>query len=188
MPGGLFDGVQFRYGTTPYPEDYPDYFTPTGGSEAVLTYDNGRVAGLAYAGVFGDGTEAGRLVLLGFPFETILGGTAQRAVLRGTLDFFFDDATTVPTPALPATLSLQAPYPNPSAGSPTLTFSLPRHAHVRLTMYDVLGRRVATLADAPYAAGAHRLTPDVRHLPSGTYFVRIDSDLGQRTQRLTVVR
>lgn len=187
-PGGHFDGLQFRYGTSPYAEDYPDYFTPTGGSEAVLTYDNGRIAGLAYAGPFGDGSEVGRLMLLGFPFETILGGTAQRAVLRGTLDFFFEAATTTTAPPPPPMFSLLPPYPNPSAGSPTLTFSLPRRTHVRLTVYDVLGRQVAVLADAAFGAGVHRLTPDVRHLPSGTYFVRFDSDLGPRTQRLIILR
>ena len=57
--------------------------------------------------------------------------------------------------ATPLVTALAAPYPNPSAGAATLPFTLAEAADVRLTAYDVLGRRVATLVEGPHPAGAH---------------------------------
>ena len=41
-------------------------------------------------------------------------------------------------------------------------------------MYDVLGRVVATVVDAPYAAGRHRVVFDASALSSGVYFYTIE--------------
>jgi hypothetical protein len=56
-------------------------------------------------------------------------------------------------------------------------------------MYDVLGRRVATLASGRYEAGRHAVRVEARGLASGVYFVRMEASGGFRAQRrLTVVR
>ncbi|NOZ56213.1 MAG: hypothetical protein GXO73_05385, partial [Calditrichaeota bacterium] len=46
---------------------------------------------------------------------------------------------------LPARFELSAPYPNPFNSSVRLTFTLPKRSKVRLVVYDMLGRRVASL-------------------------------------------
>ena len=74
----------------------------------------------------------------------------------------------------------------------TLTYALPREGHVRLTVNDIAGRKVATLIDATSGAGEHRIVwalrgDDGRNLPSGQYFVRLDGTLGASTTRITVV-
>lgn len=82
---------------------------------------------------------------------------------------------------------LGAPAPNPSAGSATVPFTLDRAALVRLDVLDALGRTVATLADGPHAAGTYAARLDAR-LATGVYVVRLVTDAGSATARLSVAR
>jgi hypothetical protein len=59
---------------------------------------------------------------------------------------------------------------------------------VTLAVYDVLGRRVRSLAEGPQRAGRHEVAFDASGLASGVYFVRLVTPAGQATRRLTVVR
>src|SRR5262245_61094410 len=63
--------------------------------------------------------------------------------------------------------------PNPTHGRVRVAYSLPEAAHVRISMYDVQGRRVATLADEFTQAGRHDAVWDSKHqplaLPPGVY-------------------
>lgn len=90
--------------------------------------------------------------------------------------------------AIPWTFALHAPYPNPTAGSATLTFELPEAASVRLAVYDVLGRAVAVLVDEERAAGRYEVGVDGRGLAVGLYLVRLHAGPLAATQRLTVMR
>ncbi len=90
--------------------------------------------------------------------------------------------------ALDAGLSLGLPAPNPARGGATLRFSLARAAHVRLVVYDALGREVAVLADGAFEAGTHTAVVPAT-LASGTHIVRMLTDgPSVPTRRLTVVR
>ncbi len=90
--------------------------------------------------------------------------------------------------------SLETAYPNPFNPSATIPFALPEAANVALTVYDVLGRRIATLADGRYEAGRHEAIFDGSRLASGLYIVRAaiepDADGSARvfTQRLTLLK
>lgn len=83
---------------------------------------------------------------------------------------------------LPGEFHLEQNYPNPfnrsterSRRSPITTISFDVKAPVRvvLTLYNVLGHRVATLVDRPYAAGRYHVHFDARDLSSGLYFYAI---------------
>ena len=89
--------------------------------------------------------------------------------------------------ATPLVTGLTAPYPNPTAGAATLTYSLAEPAEVTLTLYDALGRRVRTLAEGPQPAGEHEITLGAG-LPAGTYVVRFEAGGQSWTERVTVVR
>jgi len=80
-------------------------------------------------------------------------------------------------------------WPNPASGLVRLGLTLPEAAEVAVSVYDVLGRRVAVLAEGRFEAGSHRLAFDASALPAGIYVVRAEVG-GVRTpsQRLTVVR
>lgn len=185
---GIFDGANLTYGSSPYIEDYPDYYTPVGEASATLRYGNGRVAAVEYAGPFGNGTAEGKIVVMGFPFETIHGNRTRTAVMERVLQFFFPEATAAEEQEAPvARFELATPYPNPSREWTVLEFDLPSAERVRLAAFDVLGREVARLVDGQYAAGTHSLRwhPD---LAPGLYFIRLEAGSQTRTQRLTVIR
>ncbi len=86
------------------------------------------------------------------------------------------------------TLSLRVPFPNPVRETTTFCYSLPVSADVTLAVYDVLGRRVARLADGAQGAGTHEATFDASNLPSGVYLVRLSSGTRHTSQHLTVLR
>ena len=90
--------------------------------------------------------------------------------------------------SLPERMALLGNYPNPFRASTTLRYALPEGGPVTLTVYDVLGRRVATLVDREQAAGRYTATFDGRRLASGAYFVRLQSGDRVQTRRVQLVR
>ena len=65
-----------------------------------------------------------------------------------------------------------------------MPFALAGPAEVRIEVHDVLGRRVAVLADGAYAAGTYRVRFEAGHLPSGLYLVRAHMHSAGRPPRV----
>lgn len=90
---------------------------------------------------------------------------------------------------LPLVFALPAPSPNPSpAGRNRITFAVPHEAHVRLTVHDVRGRALATLADGTVPAGRHVRIWDSTWVAAGVYFLRFEALGFHADRRLVVVR
>jgi len=64
-------------------------------------------------------------------------------------------------------------YPNPFNARTWIEFSLPRPSIVNLTLFDVLGRGVVTLASGESGTGTHRVEWNSAGSPSGVYFYRL---------------
>ena len=80
----------------------------------------------------------------------------------------------------PHSFELSNNYPNPFNPSTKINFGIPNDGMVSLVVYNVLGQRVRTLADAPMAAGQYSITWDGRNdagstLSSGVYFYRLQA-------------
>jgi hypothetical protein len=75
--------------------------------------------------------------------------------------------------ALPTAYDLSQNYPNPFNPTTTIRYALPQASQVTLEVFDMVGRRVATLAVGPQAAGYHTATFDGRSLASGAYIYRL---------------
>jgi len=78
-------------------------------------------------------------------------------------------------------LWLAAPSPNPGTRATTLRFALPHETSVKLTIYDLVGRRVARLVDGTLPAGQHAVNWDYRNsagseTPVGWYVVKLEAD------------
>ncbi|MBD3221941.1 SUMF1/EgtB/PvdO family nonheme iron enzyme, partial [bacterium] len=91
---------------------------------------------------------------------------------------------------LPAQTALNPNHPNPFNPSTTLSFSLERAGRVRLGIYDVRGRLVASLVDGPMAGGEHAVVWHGRDdagqtVSSGTYFVRMVTADRSQTRTIT---
>ncbi|MBS1260694.1 MAG: hypothetical protein MAG453_00010 [Calditrichaeota bacterium] len=100
---------------------------------------------------------------------------------------------------LPDESQLGANYPNPFNPSTTIPFTLAGAGDVRISVYNVLGRRVATLANRWYSAGAHAvvwngLDDNGRPVASGVYFYRMETQPAggpasvARTRKLVLMR
>ncbi len=88
----------------------------------------------------------------------------------------------------PTAYGLAPSYPNPFTGATTIPFATPADGAVNLAVYDLLGRRVATLVDEVVAAGSHEVNWTATDLPSGVYFVRLTAGSFVATQRVTLMR
>ncbi|MDA0684234.1 MAG: T9SS type A sorting domain-containing protein [Bacteroidetes bacterium] len=78
--------------------------------------------------------------------------------------------------ALPAEYALQQNYPNPFNPSTSIEFSLPAAGNVNLTVYNVLGQKVATLVNnQTMSTGKHSIQFDASQLASGTYIYRLQA-------------
>ena len=84
-------------------------------------------------------------------------------------------------------VQLLGTYPNPVGQQATLRYALPERQDVEVRLYDVLGRQVRTVVRGT-REGRQEQTLDVSGLPSGVYFLRLQSDGQVRTQKLTVVQ
>lgn len=86
------------------------------------------------------------------------------------------------------TLTLSANYPNPFATQTTFEYAVPTATRVSLEVYDLMGRRVATLVDEVQAANTYRVSFDASSLASGTYVYRLTAGEQAVTQKMTVIR
>ena len=90
--------------------------------------------------------------------------------------------------ALPSDYVLTQNYPNPFNPSTEIGFALPESAHVRLVVYDVLGRQVRLLLDGTMEAGTHQVVFDASDLPSGTYLYRLETPQGSVVRTMLLAK
>lgn len=82
---------------------------------------------------------------------------------------------------------------HPFSGDVHVRYELPSPGHVRLTVYDVSGRHIATLADGPSGAGLHRATWDCRSesgesVRSGVYFMKCEAEGLSDVEKVLVLK
>ncbi|MEF8866386.1 MAG: T9SS type A sorting domain-containing protein [Salinibacter sp.] len=83
--------------------------------------------------------------------------------------------------------------PNPFGERTTVEFALPEQARVTVAVYDMMGRKVATLVDGVKGVGTHTLrwngeSDRGQALSSGVYLLRMRADGQSETRRMTIVR
>jgi len=81
-----------------------------------------------------------------------------------------------PVRQIPRRYWLAQNYPNPFNPSTMISFHLPVAGDVTLKVYDLLGKKIATLISAQLAAGDHVIEWHAGSLPSGLYFYKIETD------------
>ena len=100
--------------------------------------------------------------------------------------------TSFPAPdqfaGVPAQFNLMQNYPNPFNSGTTMDFAVPGTGHVRLTVYDVLGRQVARPVDEERPAGAYRVPFDASGLSSGMYFYHLQWNDESFVKRMLLVK
>jgi hypothetical protein len=89
-------------------------------------------------------------------------------------------------------LELDSNVPNPFSGTTSLRFRLPVEGEVRMELFDVTGKRVASRNLGSLAAGEHIVSlesrTEGRPLPSGVYFCRVTASGETATRKVTIAR
>jgi hypothetical protein len=182
MAGTFTEGMSFTYTGA---NSWIDELSPTGGGFAILESSDGVDRGIAF--------DAGTYRTIGTSFE--LGGLTSGTPLATLVDsiavFFGMTTTDAPdeTPTLlPTVFALYAAYPNPFNPATTFDFDLPHTGRVRLDVFDVLGRRVATLLDDELPAGRHSTVWNASGVASGVYFARLNTDTESATRKVVLLK
>ncbi|MBD3287462.1 DUF4623 domain-containing protein [candidate division KSB1 bacterium] len=77
------------------------------------------------------------------------------------------------TTNVPAEYVLDQNYPNPFNPKTTIQYALSKSVNVNLNVYDITGRKVATLVNKKQDAGNHRVVFSGENLSSGVYFYKL---------------
>lgn len=87
----------------------------------------------------------------------------------------------------PETFTLMQNYPNPFNPLTIITYQLPEASHVKLEVYDMLGRLVKILVNEQKQAGTYSVTFNASSLSSGVYLYRISMGEISQTRRMMLV-
>ena len=89
---------------------------------------------------------------------------------------------------MPTSFELRQNYPNPFNPATSLKYALPEAAHVRVFIYDILGRRVETLIDKNQQAGYYEITWNASDKTSGIYFARLETEEFSETIKMILLK
>ena len=89
---------------------------------------------------------------------------------------------------LPQAVELRQNFPNPFDDETTIRYALSRPAHVQLTVYDALGRRIVSLIDERQGPGRKSASFEAHSLSSGVYFYRLHVGETLKTKKMVVAR
>ena len=123
---------------------------------------------------------------------------ADEALVMGRILDWLTEPTgatgVTPLPAsAPVVLSLSQNAPNPFSGSTSLQFAVPTSGPVKLSVYNVSGRKVVDLVNRPMDAGTYSADWDGRdsrgsRVAGGVYFYRLESSGGSLTKEMVRLR
>ena len=157
----------------------------------LVSWDMSNDPVVAWAGG-ADGTLNGTLYLDSFQLTYVDGQPSTGFIL-------FDDLRAVEMglatsneeevlAEIPTEVKLNQNYPNPFNPSTNITFGLPQRSNVNITVYDVLGRKVATVFSGSKAQGFHSIQFDASNLSSGIYIYQLRTDFGIISKQMTLLK
>ena len=89
---------------------------------------------------------------------------------------------------VPSSFALKQNFPNPFNPSTTIKYTTPLAGRVVLRVFNILGEEVTTLVREDLPAGEHQVRFEAGHLPSGTYFYRLETPGFQETKRMLFMK
>lgn len=89
---------------------------------------------------------------------------------------------------VPESVKLNPNYPNPFNPTTTIPYEIAEDAEVKLTVWNMIGQKVATLVDGMVEAGTHQETWNANNMPSGIYIARFEVGNEVFTRKMTLIK
>jgi hypothetical protein len=117
----------------------------------------------------------------------------DRALTPDEIKQYFDEITTIEKnpykDIVPLSSKLYQNYPNPFNPVTTISWQLAAGSHINLSVFNILGEKVATLIDKKQPAGSYQTTWNASGFASGVYFYRLSTDNGfVHTKKLILLK
>jgi len=103
-------------------------------------------------------------------------------------DGSFEYSDVVEVTAIPEKYALSQNYPNPFNPVTTIEFELPEANNVSITVYDVLGNKVAEMVNSYYGAGKHSVKYNASAFNSGVYFYEMNAGSFKTIRKMIVLK
>ncbi len=165
-----------------------------GGTELTWTV-SGVTSAIAY-NVYKASTPAGPWVRLNETplssprFVDAMGRPGEVAYYR--IEVLYDDTSWQSEPLvtgeMPSSFALNSIHPNPFNGQTVISFDLDHSGIIDVAVFDLSGRRIATIESGQFNAGKHSLVWNAEATPAGVYLVKISGAGGVRSSRMALVR
>ena len=81
-------------------------------------------------------------------------------------------------------IAVESNVPNPFAGSTSIYFSVNSNRHIKIEIYDVTGKKIATIFDQDVQMSNNKVEWNASSYPKGMYFAKISSDSGYKTLKM----
>jgi hypothetical protein len=109
---------------------------------------------------------------------------------------YFDDPTGPPEAIIgikentsaTRSFNLYQNIPNPSPGKSEIKYQLNSAGHIKLNVYDILGREICTLVNGEKNEGIHSVTFETSDLPAGVYFYTLKKEGNSKTIKMIVTK
>jgi len=138
-----------------------------------------------------DPSLEGQLIQFGFMNTAMM--YQGSGIFYDNLVFYMDDTSAVPADLASMGMTLDQNFPNPFNPRTQINFALENTGAVELTVYDIAGRRVATLQQGILAAGDHHVTWDGTTeagtpAPTGRYSYLLKTASGQVARSMILLK
>ena len=115
-------------------------------------------------------------------------GSSAKSIGDGGNDNIQNDEEKDSNAGLPKNYSLSDNYPNPFNPTTVIKYELPESGMVELLVFDLLGRKVATLVDEYVTKGKHQIVFEASNLSSGIYIYRLKVGDFLQTKKMTLIK
>jgi hypothetical protein len=181
---------------------YPDFIQPTGSAKVLFKDGTGNNA----FGIKNNGAGFNTMFLafdagaLQFRSDTSLHNSSYTQVtdpkyhwivdVKSLSNSFFDAVTGVDGSInqSPQSYSLSQNYPNPFNPATVIEYTLGERTNIQLTVYNVLGQKVASLVNEVQEAGSHSAQFNGQHLASGLYFYEMRAGSFVSTKKMLLLK
>ncbi len=89
---------------------------------------------------------------------------------------------------LPEKSGLSQAYPNPFNNSAIICYRLDRPDMIKLEIFDILGRKIETIAEGRMPSGEHKVTWNAKGMPSGIYFYKLSSGKNTEVRKMMLLK